>query len=58
MVKTRFTKVISVVVPALIASSLLLLIQSLFSIFIIFFPEVFVLQNLIGSIYLQELLMC
>lgn len=55
--KRRITKVISVVVPALVASTLLLLIQSLFSIFIIFLPEVFVLQNLVGSIHLQELLM-
>jgi len=53
----RLTKVISVEVPALVAASLLLLVQSLFSIFIIFLPEVFVLQDLVGSIHLQELLM-
>lgn len=52
----RPTKVITVVVPALVASSLLL-IQTLFPIFIIFLPEVFILQNFIGSIHLQELLM-
>ena len=52
----RLTKVVAVVVPALISSSLLL-VQSLFSVFVIFLPEVLVLQNLIGSVYLQELLM-
>ncbi len=55
--KRGLTKVIAVVVPALIASPLLLLVQSLFSVFIIFLPQVFVLQNLVGSIHLQELLM-
>lgn len=49
------TKVISVVVPALIASALLL-VQSFFSIFIIFLSQVFILQNFIGTIDLQELL--
>lgn len=52
----RLTEVISVVVPALVAPPLLLLVQSLFSIFIVFLPEVLVLQNLVGSIHLQELL--
>lgn len=52
----RPTKVITVVVPALVASSLLL-IQTFFSIFIIFLPEIFILENFIGSIYLQELFM-
>lgn len=52
----RLTKVVAIVVPALVASSLLL-VQSLLSIFIIFLPEVFVLQDLVGSIHLDELVM-
>lgn len=54
----RLTEVVTVEVPALVASSLLLLVQSFLSIFIIFLPEVCVLQNLVGSIHLQELLVC
>lgn len=44
------TKIIAVVVPAFI-TSVLLLVQTLFSIFIIFLPEIFILQNLVSSIY-------
>lgn len=58
MVTKKLTKVISVEVPALVASPLLLLVQSLFAVFIVFLPEVFVLQDLVGSIHLHEPVMC
>lgn len=48
------TKIITIVVPALILSSLLMVIKAFFSIFIIFLSEIFVLQNLIGSIYFKK----
>lgn len=50
------TEVVAVVVPALVSTSLIL-IQSLFSILVIFLPQVYILQNLIGSVHLQEPLM-
>lgn len=50
----RLTKVVSIVVPALVAPTALLLIQPFLSVFIVLLPQVFVLQHLIGSIDLQE----
>ncbi len=54
--ENRITKIISVIVPAFISSSLLLILQAFLSILVVFLPQVLILQHLVGPIDLQELL--
>ena len=53
----HLTKIITVVIPAFILASLIIC-KSLFSIFVVFFPQIFIFEYFICSIYFQKITMC